>query len=337
MDNKIYQLKNDNGLIVEFISQGGKIVSVKVPDGDKHVDVVLGYDTVEGAINGDDYFGALCGRVANRITEGKFVLEGKTYQLERNDTPNALHGGTNGYQVQYWDVEETKVDGCTSAYKLSLTSPDGDGNYPGELKVELIYSLNNKNEFSIDISAKTDKTTIVNLTSHPYFNLNGVGNGSVLNHLLEIDADKMTPLNKNSVPTGEFRDIEGTAMDFRKAKSIKEAVESDDEQIKMAGGIDHNWVLNKAKGEYAQVLKLSEPVSGRTLELLTTQPGVQVYTGMHFDGSEIGKNNAPFNIFDGVAIEAQNFPDAINHADFPSPILKPDEKYEEKIVYRFGF
>jgi aldose 1-epimerase len=333
MDKKTYQLKNDNGLVVEFLSHGGRITSVKVPDGENFVDVVIGYDTAEEAINGDDYFGAMCGRVANRIAEGKFTLEDKDYQLAQNNGGNALHGGPNGFQTKYWDVEQINEN----AYKLSLTSPDGDENYPGEIKVEMIYSLNNDNEFGIDISAKTNKTTIVNLTSHPYFNLKGAGKGNILDHLLEINAIEMTPLSEKSVPTGEIRNIEGTAMDFSTPKSVKEAIESDYEQIKLVGGIDHNWVLNKDENENGFALRLTEPVSGRKIELITTQPGVQVYTAMHFDGSEKGKGGASFEKFGGIAIEAQNYPDAINHTNFPNSVLKPEEVYEQKIVYKFGW
>lgn len=333
MEKNIYRLKNNKGLIVEFLSHGARITSCKIPEGDNYVDVLIGYDNAEEALHGDVYFGAICGRVANRIANGKFTLEGKDYQLIQNNGGNALHGGPNGFQTRYWDVE--KIDDCS--YKLSLTSPDGDENYPGELKVEMVYSLNNDNEFIIDISATTNKTTIVNLTSHPYFNLKGAGGGDVLDHLLEINAKTMTPLNANSIPTGEFRDLEGTAMDLRRAKVVKEIVESDDEQIKLCSGIDHNWVINKNDGDSDCVLRLTEPESGRTIELYTTQPGVQVYTAMHFDGTEIGKGGFPLKAFAGIAIEAQNFPDAINHPDFPSPVLKPGEVYQQKIVYKFGF
>lgn len=331
MDKSIYQLKNDNGLIVEFISQGGKITSAKVPSGNDYVDVVIGYDTIDEILSGDDYFSAMCGRVANRIADGKFTLEGKDYQLAINNGPNALHGGPEGFHAKFWEVEQLNK----SSYKLSTTSPDGEENYPGELKVEMVYSLNNDNEFTIDISATTDKTTIVNLTSHPYFNLKGCGNGNILDHLLEINADTMTPTNENQIPTGEFRNLDGTAMDFRSAKAIKEAIESDDEQVKLCGGIDHNWVINK--NENACALRLTEPESGRTLELYTTQPGVQVYTAIHFDGSEAGKGKKPLEQFGGIAIEAQNYPDAINHPNFPSPVLKPGETYKEQITYKFGF
>lgn len=333
MDKKVYQLKNDKGLVIEFLSHGGRITSVKIPDGENTVDVVVGYDTADEAINGDVYFGAICGRVANRIAKGKFTLEGKDYQLAQNNGGNALHGGPGGFQTKFWEIEQIS----DNSYKLCITSPDGDENYPGELKVEMIYSLNDDNEFTIDISASTDKTTIVNLTSHPYFNLNGAGNGTILDHLLEINATEMTPLDVNSIPTGEIRSIDGTTLDFRNARTIKGVIESDYEQIKLVGGIDHNWLINKAEKEYAYALRLTEPKSGRTIELLTTQPGVQVYTAMHFDGSEKGKGNRPFEPFGGIAIEAQNYPDAINHPNFPSPVIKPGEVYQQKITYRFGW
>lgn len=334
---EIYKLKNDNGLIVEFMPLGARINSIKVPYKGGYKDVVVGYDTVEEAAKGDEYFGAICGRVANRIAEGKFTLEGKEYQLEQNSDTNALHGGSAGFNKKLWKVEKTVKKGCVDAYKLSIVSEDGDSNYPGELKVELIYSLNNDNEFAIDIKASCDKTTIVNLTAHPYFNLNGVGGGNVLEHLLEINAKEFTPLSEKSVPTGEIRAVEGTAMDLRKPSKIKEIVESSYQQIRQLGGIDHNWVINKQAGECEFALRLSDAKSEISLELHTSQPGVQVYAAMHFDGTEKAKGKIPLNAFDGLAIEAQNFPDAINHSNFPNSILKPNEEYNETIIYKFVF
>lgn len=334
---EIYKLKNDNGLIVEFMSLGARINAIKVPYKGGYKDVVVGYDTADEAAKGDEYFGAICGRVANRIAEGKFTLEGKEYQLEQNSDTNALHGGSAGFHKKLWKVEKTVKKGCVDAYKLSIVSEDGDSNYPGELKVELIYSLNNDNEFAIDIKASCDKTTIVNLTAHPYFNLNGVGGGNVLEHLLEINAKEFTPLSEKSVPTGEIRAVEGTAMDLRKPSKIKDIVGSSYQQITQVGGIDHNWVINKQAGECEFALRLSDAKSEISLELHTSQPGVQVYAAMHFDGTEKAKGKIPLNAFDGLAIEAQNFPDAINHSNFPNSILKPNEEYNETIIYKFVF
>ncbi|WP_163323741.1 aldose epimerase family protein [Draconibacterium mangrovi] len=333
MDKRIYQLKNKHGLVVEFLSHGARIFSVKVPDKNDLVDILIGYDTPEEAIKGDVYFGAICGRVANRIAKGKFTLDGVEYQLVQNDGENALHGGPNGFQTRYWDV--SKIDDNT--YKLNLTSPEGEENYPGELKVEVIYSLNNKNEFCIDIAAKTNKSTIVNLTCHPYFNLKGAGKGDVLDHFLQINAYKITPLNETSIPTGEILKVGGTKMDFRNQRLLSDVVKKVDHQINQIGGLNHNWALTKDDMNNKPALKLTEPISGRSVELYTTQPGVQVYTAMHFDGSEKGKKGIPIEAFGGIALEAQNYPDAINHENFPSPILKPGELYCHKIVYKFGF
>ncbi|MBI9066245.1 MAG: galactose mutarotase [Salinivirgaceae bacterium] len=333
----VYQLSNNNGLLIEFISYGAKLTAVKIPEGDKSIDILLGYDTPEQAINGDVYMGAICGRYANRISGGGFNLEGEFIKLNQNDGANHLHGGHKGFNVKDWKVEKTELQGYSSAYKLSVLSNDGDENYPGNLNATIIYALNDANEFLIDITATTDKTTVVNLTSHPYFNLKGAGNGDVLNHILEISAKQFTPLSTDMVPSGEMRSVKNTAMDFTKPVVIKDRIDSDYEQIQLVGGLDHNWIVNKQQGELALAAKVTEPKSGRSVEVYTTQPGIQVYTAMHFNGSDIGKGQVPFKKYCGIALEAQNFPDAPNHSNFPSSILKPQEKYQEKIQYKFTY
>jgi aldose 1-epimerase len=332
-----YNLTNDNGVSIEFIAVGGRLTSVKIPSNEKSVEISLGYDSPELALEGDSYMGAICGRVANRLGNGKFIMEGITYKLAQNDRTNHLHGGPEGFHTRIWKVTEIKLENYTSAYKLSYLSVDGEESYPGNLSVEVIYALNNNNELLIDLHAVTDKPTIVNLTSHPYFNLNGVGNGKIFNHELQIYAESFTPLNQLSVPTGEIRHVKGTDMDFNSPVKLGERISSAYKQIKLVGGLDHNWVIKKEAGEMALACRVSEPESGRAIEVHTTQPGIQVYTAMHFDGSGIGRSNVPFTQYCGIAMEAQNFPDAPNNPHFPSAVLKPDEEYQEKIVYKFIF
>lgn len=334
---KTYKLENANGVVVEFIAKGGKIISIKIPENDSHTDIIVGYDTPDEFINGDDYLGAICGRVANRISDSEFSIHGIPYKLKANEGKNQLHGGSNGFQVKDWDIKSIDLKDYTSAYELSLFSPDGDENYPGNLNVKIIYALNNKNEFLIDIQANTDKDTVVNLTSHPYFNLNGVNRGKVFNHYLEVNATKFTPINEESIPTGDFCDVEGTDMDFNKATRIGDIIRSGYDPIHALQGLDHNFVINKNDKEYGFACRLSEPESGRSVEVYTTQPGVQVYTGMHFDDIEIGKGGVPFQPYCGVAIEAQNFPNSVNQPNFPNCILTPEDTYDEKIVYKFSF
>jgi aldose 1-epimerase len=337
MKPESYILSNKNNVEIEFLALGGKIKAIKIPNGPAKVDIAMGYDKPEDYIAGDTYMGALCGRFANRIGMGRFNLNGQTIQLAQNDRTNHLHGGNKGFNALKWNVEKTDLKNYESAYKLSLISTDGDENYPGNLEVAVIYALNNNNEFFIDIKATTDKPTPVNLTSHPYFNLNGVGNGKIFNHKLWINADAFTPLNEVSVPTGEIRSIKNTPMDFTSPVRLGDVINSAYEQIKLVGGLDHNWVLNKGKDALVKAAVLSEPESGRSIEVFTTQPGLQVYTSMHFDGTEAGKGGIPFSPYGAVAIEAQNFPDAPNKSHFPNSILNPGETYHEIIIYKFRF
>lgn len=336
-DTNLYQLTNNNGVIVEFISYGAKIKAVRVPEKNTTVDITIGYDSVEEVIAGDDYIGALCGRFANRIDKGEFSLDGASYKLAQNNGTNHLHGGPKGFQVKYWEVTKIEKAGYTSAYKLSLFSPDGEEGYPGNLQVNMIYALNDKNEFLLDMEATTDKKTIINLTSHPYFNLNGTNQGKIFNQMLEVNADAFTAVNANLIPTGELKSVKGTAMDLRKPQRLGDVVSSDYPAIQVLKGLDHNFVLNKKAGDLSFACRLSEPKTGRSIEVYTTQPGLQIYTGMHFDDIAKGKGGIPFQPYCGVAIEAQNFPDAPNKANFPSCILEPGAKYKEQIIYKFGF
>lgn len=329
-----YNLINDNGLQVEFLNLGGRLNRVVLP-GESPVDILIGYPSEEEAASGDVYLGAICGRVANRIGGGQFSLNGKTYQLTQNDGTNQLHGGPGGFHSKQWQVEKIELKGYASAYKLSYTSPDGEEQYPGTLKIEIVYALNNDNELLLDIKANTDKTTVVNITSHPYFNLNGIGNKNIYNHELTINAKKFTPINKASVPTGELKEVQGTDMDFRTPIKVGDRINSQEPQIQLVGGLDHNWVVDKEPGKMDFALRIAEPETGRAVEVYTTQPGIQVYAGMHFDGSQQGIHNLPIHKCGGIALEAQNFPDAPNHRNFPSPELKPDHLYHQQIIYKF--
>lgn len=329
----VYTLKNSNGVEVTFIANGGQITSIKVPDAAGELaDVVIGYDTVEGALAGDGYFGALCGRYANRILDGKFSLDGQDYQLDINNGRNALHGGNEGFNSRVWDVEPVG----SNAYKLSLVSPDGDQKYPGELKVEVVYSLSEENEFSIDYTAETSKTTIINLTSHAYFNLKGADSGTIEDHILQVNASNFTPIAAElETVTGEIAAVAGTAMDFCEPKAIGKACSSDDDQVKLVDGIDHNFVIDDYDGTVRLAAVLSDPDSGRKLKVYTDQPGIQLYTGSHFDGSETGKNGIPIVKWAGLAMETQIFPDSPNKENFPNAVLRPGEKYKHTCIYKF--
>jgi aldose 1-epimerase len=334
-----FSLKNNNNVEITFAAHGGRLLSVKVPSASGAVDdVFIGYDTVNEALEGDLFFGALCGRYANRVSKGQFELDGETIQLDVNNGPNHLHGGYEGFNQRVWSVQPIEKEGCTDAYKLSLVSPDGDQKYPGELTVNVIYSLNDQNEFRIEYEAETTKSTIINLTSHPYFNLKGAGKDDVLSHKLQLMASSYTPIDPElETCGGEMKVVAGTPMDFSSEKPSGEAVNSNFEQIKMVNGLDHNFVLDRSNNTVGLAARLTDSDSGRTLEVYTDQPGLQVYTGNHFDGSEKGKGGIPIQQYAGVALEAQIFPNSPNCENFPNAVLKPGEKYTQTCLYKFGF
>jgi len=333
-----FTLKNGHGVLVDFIARGGQIVSVKTPDRDGNIDdIIIGYDTVKEALAGDAYLGAICGRFANRIYQGKLNIDGKEYQLEVNNGPNHLHGGSAGFNSRVWDVVPHDSEDYAQAFKLSLVSPAEDQHYPGELVVDIIYGLTENNEFCIEYSARTSATTVVNLTSHPYFNLKGAGNGTIEDHQLQIFATSYTPLSKEKeTVSGEIASVADTPLDFTRAKRIGQACASNHEQIKMVDGIDHNFVINGYDKTLKPALELSESSSGRVLKVFTDQPGVQLYTGSHWDGSEKGKGGRPIVKWGGLAIETQKFPDSPNHSVFPTTFLVPGEEYVHKCIYAFS-
>ncbi|HCW53859.1 MAG TPA: galactose-1-epimerase [Clostridium sp.] len=331
----IYTLENSKGMKVSIINYGGTVTSCVVPDKDNNcVDVVLGYDNIEDYLKGDKFFGAIIGRFGNRIKDGKFTLNGQTYTLACNNGPNHLHGGNKGFDKVIWDV--VIDDEHPNTLKLSYLSKDGEEGYPGNLNVTVTYSLTEENELEINYSAVCDSDTIVNLTNHTYFNLNGHSSGNVLNQKLMINADYFTVNDKLSIPTGEIRAVKGTPMDFTVLKEIGQDINADYEQLAFGNGFDHNWVLN-TKGNLTQ--KAAHAVSestGITLDMYTTQPGVQFYSSNFLDGSDIGKDKNPYNFRNAFCLETQHFPDCINHDNFASPILKAGEQYNQKTVYKFS-
>jgi aldose 1-epimerase len=332
---QIYTLVNENGLKAKITNYGAKLVSLEVPDKDGTLaDVILGYETLDMYIKGDPYFGATVGRFANRIAHGKFILEGKEYELAQNNGPNHLHGGPGGYQSVLWKAEVIDKEG-QAALKLNYLSPDGEEGYPGNLDIEVIYTWQNDNRLHIEYKATTDQTTIVNLTHHSLFNLKGEGNGDILGHVLTINASAFTPVDSTLIPTGEIRSVEGTPLDFRTPEIIGERINEANEQLIKGKGYDHNWVLDKKEGlELAATLL--EPESGRKMEVWTTEPGLQFYSGNFLDGSQIGKMKQAYQFRTGLALEAQHYPDSPNQARFPSVVLKKGEVYTQITVYGFS-
>ena len=332
---EIYTLRNIHGMEARIMTYGGIVQSLKVPDRNgKFADVVLGYDTLDGYLKSSPYFGALIGRYGNRIARGKFSLDGVEYSLATNNAPNSLHGGLKGFDKVVWTAqpEQTK-DG--PALKLTYFSKDGEEGYPGNLSVTAVYTVTDENALRVDFTATTDKDTVVNLTHHSYFNLAGQGN--ILGTILYINADKFTPVDSTLIPTGELRPVAGTPFDFRTPTAIGARInETNNEQIKFAGGYDDNWVLNKQDEDLSLAARAYEPTTGRTLEVWTTSPGIQFYTGNFLDGTITGKGGWTYQFRDAFCLEPQHFPDSPNHAGFPSTELKPGETYHNTIIYKFG-
>jgi len=335
---ELFTLTNKRGAVAKITNYGGIVVSLEVPDRDgKQGDVVLGYDNLAGYIKNNPYFGALIGRYGNRIAKGRFTLDGKRHQLTINDGPNHLHGGKQGFDKVVWKATP-EMTPAGPALRLTTTSPDGDQGYPGTLEVTAVYTLTNRNELRVDFSATTDKPTIVNLTHHSYFNLAGAGSPTILDHKLQIPAKAYTPVDSTLIPTGEIRNVNSTAFDFLKPTTIGARIGNADPQLKLGpGGYDHNWVLKtKADGRLALAAKVYEPSSGRTLEVLTTEPGMQFYSGNFLDGTIKGKGGKAYPFRSAFCLEPQHFPDSPNHANFPSTVLRPGETYKNTIIYRFG-
>jgi aldose 1-epimerase len=333
----LYTLDNSQGIIAKITNYGGIIVSLTTPDRQgKESDIVLGFDTLEEYVRKSPYFGCITGRYANRIAKGEFTLEGKKYKVAINAAgDNHLHGGLKGFDKVVWKTEDIYEEG-NPGISLSYVSPDGEEGYPGNLSVNVKYILTSDNDLRIDYFAETDKTTIINLTNHSYFNLAGAGMGNILDHMLMIRAKAFTPISSAFVPTGEIRGVKGTPLDFNTLTRIGERIDQDDEQLRYGLGYDHNWVLDSRDGSLAPAARVVEPTSGRTMDVFTTEPGVQFYAGNFLDGTIIGKNGKRYNKRDGLCLETQHFPDSIHHPNFPTTILHPGEKYTQTTVYRFG-
>jgi aldose 1-epimerase len=334
-DVDIFTLRGDSPTTVRITNFGGAIVSVEAPDRNgKLADVVLGFPHLTGYVEDRSHQGALVGRYANRIGKAQFTLEGKTYKLAANNGPNHLHGGISGFGRKVWGARV--VNGAHGeSLELSLLSPDNDEGYPGSLNVKVVYSLKADGGLEMDYSATTAKTTVVNLTNHAYFNLAGEGTGDILGHELLLEADQFTPVDATLIPTGELRAVKGTPLDFTKPTLIGARIDDPYEQLAKGGGYDHNWVVRGAPGKLRLAARVTEPKSGRVLEVLTTQPGIQLYTGNFMDGSMKGKSGGAYTRRGAFCLETQHFPDSPNQPKFPSTVLKPGETYHEVTVYRF--
>lgn len=338
-DNKpvyIYTLKNKNGIEARITNYGCKLISLNTPDKFGELkDIVLGYDNIEEYFNKNPYFGAIVGRYANRIKKGKFKIDNTEYQLTKNLGDNHLHGGNKGFQDKVWDVVETNNNKICSSISFAYLSKHLEEGYPGNLHVKVSYTLNDQNEMIIEYFAETDKPTIINLTHHSFFNLQGEGSGSILDHLLEINADKYIEVDQDVVPTGEIKSVENTPLDFRKSVKIGSRINENFDQLKYGGGYDHSFVLKDKKSVMQYDAKVIEPESGRCMEVITTKPGLHLYTGNFLSKSEIGKGGKIYNRQEAFCLETQHFADSPNHPDFPSTILKMGETYKHKTIYRF--
>lgn len=330
---ELYTLTNSNGVETSITNYGGRVVTLKVPDrAGKFADVVLGFDSLDPYLGNSPYFGALIGRYGNRIGKARFTLDGKEYKLAANNGPNALHGGVVGFDKVLWKGEEGT--GEEPSLKLTYLSKDGEEGYPGNLSVTVVYTLTDRNELRIDYEAATDQDTVLNLTNHSYFNLAGEGVGDILGQEIMINADRFTPIDSGLIPTGELKPVKGTPFDFTKSTAIGARINDRDQQIQFGKGYDHNFVLNGGGG-LTLAARVVEPHSGRIMEVLTTQPGVQFYTGNFLDGSVKGKGGKAYPYRSAFCLETQHFPDSPNKPGFPSVVLKPGEKFTSTTVYRF--
>jgi aldose 1-epimerase len=330
-----YTITNDHGVTMHVITYGGIITSLNTPDrSGKAEDIVLGFDSLAGYVKDSPYFGALVGRYANRIAKGRFTLDGKTYQLPVNNGQNSLHGGTRGLDKVVWNAAPFHND-SSAGVVLTYTSPDGDQGYPGTLSLRVTYTLNNRNELAVDYHATTDKATPVNLSQHTYWNLVGGARRDILDHVLELDASRYTPVDSTLIPTGQLAPVAGTPFDFRTPTAIGARINAPNEQLKIAGGYDHNWVLD-ARGPRHHAARVVEPTSGRTLDVYTDQPGLQFYSGNFLDGTIRGKGGQVYGHRYALALETQHFPDSPNHPSFPSTILRPGHAFNSRTVFVFG-
>jgi len=333
----IYTLTNRHGMKARITNYGGIVVSLSAPDRDgKYADVVLGYNDLDSYLKPPfPYFGALIGRYGNRIAKGRFTLDGVEYKLAVNNGENSLHGGIKGFDKVVWTGSEVR-SAAGPALALKYLSKDGEEGYPGNLTVNVVYTLTNNDELKIDYHATTDKDTVLNLTHHGYFNLAGEGNGDILNHRLVLKASRFLPTDAGAIPTGELRNVAGTPFDFLKMMAIGARINQDDEQIKIGNGYDHTWVIDGLMGKLRQAATVFEPTTGRVMEVWTTEPGVQFYTGNYLDGTAIGKSGKPYQRRNGFCLETQHYPDSPNHPKFPTTTLKKGQTFNSTTLYRFS-
>ncbi len=331
----LYTLTNAGGMSVDVMTYGAILVSLRVPDAEGEIDdVVLGFDSLDGYLGRHPRFGSIIGRFGNRISNAQFEIDGETYTLARNNGENHIHGGVVGFDQVLWEAETVETDG-RAGVAFSYTSPDDEEGYPGELAVEVTYLLGNDNALSIDYRATTNKSTHVNLTQHAYFNLAGEGSGDIGDHVLQLYADQFTPIREGLIPTGEIRDVTDTPFDFRTSHPIGERIDAMYDQLTLAGGYDHNYVVAGEPGILRPAARVTEPESGRVMEVLTTEPGVQLYTGNNLSRVE-GKSGHVYGPRSGFCLETQHFPDTPNRPEFPSTLLRPGEVYESTTVFQYG-
>jgi aldose 1-epimerase len=330
----LYTLLNNHGIEISITNFGGRIVTLKTPDRAGHFDdIVMGFDSLDPYLVKNPYFGALVGRYANRIADAKFVLNGETFTLEKNNGPNALHGGTQGFDKVKWSA----VPGTNAAsLTLQYLSRDGEDGYPGNLRATAVYTLHDDDSFSIEYRASTDKTTILNLTNHSYFNLAGHAHGTVIDHDVMIDADTFTPVNEHLIPTGELQAVAGTPFDFLTSHRVGDHIDAQEEQITLGKGYDHNYVINGVGLGLRLAARAIHPGTGRVMEVHTTQPGVQFYTGNHLPDKLIGKGGAIYGFRAGFCFETQHFPDSPNQPAFPSTVLEPGSEFQQSTVFKFS-
>ncbi len=332
----VYTLRNSKGIEANIITYGGRLVTLKTPDRDgKFADIVLGFDSLPQYLEKNPFFGALVGRYANRIANGEFQLDGHTYTLAKNNGPNTLHGGLVGFDKKVWQAEQLTGDDGPSL-RLKYVSKDGEEGFPGTLSTTVTYSLNSNNELKIDYQATTDKKTVLNLTNHSYFDLSGAGTGEILDHIVTINAGKFTPVNANLIPTGELKSVEGTPFDFRTPTAVGARIKDKDQQLQYGDGYDHNYVLNKAGNGPSLAARVMDPKSGRVMEVLTTQPGVQFYSGNHLPNGIKGKGGATYGYRYGLCFETQHFPNSPNQPDFPSTELNPGQRFHQVTIFKFS-
>lgn len=332
-------LSNTHGMKVRVLAWGAALQELVVPGRKGATDVILGYDDMTGYLKASNYFGATVGRYANRIAKGRFTLDGKVYELATNDGPNALHGGVRGFDKHLWTIDRVASGAKSASATLTYTSPDGEEGYPGTMKVTATFTLTETNELEVTYRATSDKPTIANITNHSYFNLGGVAAGhSATEALVTIPAAHYTPVDTTLIPTGEIRSVEGTPFDFRKPRRVSDRIrDGRDEQLRIGRGYDHNWVVSRAPVSGLQLMaKVEDPVSGRTMQIFSNQPGVQFYTGNFLDGTATGKGGVIYRQGDGLCFEPQVFPDTPNKPSFGSARLDPGQTYENRIVYRFS-